>query len=384
MMHTSSGDTLVVQRIQDERQFEELRDEWNLLLSESSSNSFFLRWEWLWAWWNAYKEDNWELCIVLCFKGHELLGIAPFYVIRKSWKGIFNIRRLMFLGTKEGSVISEYMDIIYRDGDQEIIVHKIIYFIINKNLCDDMLLHKIDTSSRTITLLKEISRVINLFHTTQDRIECPYINLTGSYERYFNSLSSSMRYNIRNNQRKLGRYENVIFRKTETMSKLDEDFTELVRLHQLNWEKRQFPGSFSGGRFLYFQKAVMPEMLKNGHLDLYLLSVSGKNIAALYNIRYQNKIYFFQAGLDISFDKKLSPGLLLHNYCVNEAISSGLNEYDFLLGGGTESYKRRWTKKYRYITDIYMAHLGILKYMMFARQKAKASYNLFVKSSVWN
>ena len=35
---------------------------------------------------------------------------------------MLTIRRLMFLGTKEGSVISEYMDIIYRAGYEEAVV----------------------------------------------------------------------------------------------------------------------------------------------------------------------------------------------------------------------------------------------------------------------
>jgi CelD/BcsL family acetyltransferase involved in cellulose biosynthesis len=375
------NDPIHIKRVSTLEAFESLHYSWNNLLAESPTDNYFLRWEWLRAWWNVYKEENWELCILLCFKRNELIGIAPFYLSIKSWKGIFNIRRLMFLGTKERSVISEYMDIIYRDGNEEIIVHKIINFITNEELCDDMLLHKIETTSRTIKLLRKISGEVNFSHIIQDKYECPYISLPADYDDFLNSISSSMRHKIRNNQTKLGKYGDVVFRKTENVTELETDFNELIRLHQLRWESRQFTGSFSaGGRFVQFQKIVIPEIFKIGHLELWFLSVAGNNIAALYNIRYKNKIYFYQGGLDVSFDKNLTPGLLLHRHCIEESISKGLREYDFLLMGNTDSYKKRWTKNCRHVCNIYLARPGIMKIAMTVKNDLKALYHTAIKN----
>ena len=368
-------DILHIQRINTLEGFYSLHEKWNALLNESPANSFFLRWEWLLRWWEAYKEDKHNLCILLVFKGDELIGIAPFYIIKKNWKNMLTIRRLMFLGTKEGSVISEYMDIIYRAGYEEAVVREITKFIVQQDLCDDIFLNLIDASSKTIPLLEQTARDIKFLHIVHNKAESPYINLRSNYEDFFKGLTASMRHKIRDNERDLREYSDIIFRKTSNILEFDKDFEEFIRLHQIRWESRKFPGSFTGGRFKNFQKMIMPEMLKNGHLELRFLSVSGKNIAALYNIHYNNKIYFYQSGLDTSFDSKLAPGSLLHDYSIQEAINAGLREYDFLLMGNMDSYKKQWAKENRRLCNIYMVKSGIFKLVMSAENKIKNVYH---------
>lgn len=368
-------DILHIQRINTLEGFYSLHEKWNALLNESPVNSFFLRWEWLYSWWNAYKEDNYSLSILLVFRGNDLIGLGPFYVKESSWKDLITIRRLMFLGTKEGSVISEYMDIIYKAGDEEAVIREITKFIVSEDLCDDIFLNLIDASSKTIPLLEQTAHDMKFLHIVHGKAESPYINLHNDYDNFLNSLSSSMRHKIRNNEKRLKEYKNVVFRKTSNISEFDADFEEFIRLHQFRWESRKFPGSFSGGRFKDFQKMIVPDMLRNGHLELRFLSVSGRNIAALFNINYNNKISFYQAGLDASFDNKLAPGLLLHNYSIHEAINHGLREYDFLLMGNIDSYKKHWANDYRYLYTVYMSRPGMIKFVMAMENKIKNVYH---------
>jgi len=374
-------DILHIQRINTLEGFYSLYEKWNALLNESPANSFFLRWEWLYNWWNAYKEDNYDLSILLVFRGNNLIGIAPLYVKKNLWKDLITIRRLMFLGTKEGSVISEYMDIIYRAGEEEAVIREITKFIVQQDLCDDIFLNLIDASSKTIPLLEQTAHDMKFLYIVNNKVESPYINLQSSYDDFLKGLTASMRHKIRNNQRKLKRYANVVFRKTADTFEFESDFNEFVRLHQNRWETRKMPGSFSAGsRFNDFQEKVMKNMLKNGHLELRFLSVADRNIAVLYNINYNNKIYFYQAGLDVSFDKNMAPGFVLHDYCIEEAIKAGLREYDFLLMGNKDSYKKQWTKDSKYMCGIYMARPGIVKHGVQFKNKMESVYHTIKNS----
>jgi CelD/BcsL family acetyltransferase involved in cellulose biosynthesis len=377
---TNKTDILHIQRINTLEGFYSLNEKWNALLNESPVNSFFLRWEWLYNWWNAYKEDNYDLSILLVFRSNNLIGIAPLYVKKNSWKDLITIRRLMFLGTKEGSVISEYMDIIYRAGEEEAVIREITKFIVQQDLCDDIFLNLIDASSMTIPLLEQTAHDMKFLYIVNNKVESPYINLQSSYDDFLKGLTASMRHKIRDNERNLRKYSDIIFRKTSNILEFDKDFEELIRLHQIRWESRKFAGSFTGGRFKNFQKMVMPDMLKNGHLELRFLSVSGRNIAALYNVNYNNKIYFYQGGLDVSFDKNLAPGFLLHDYCIEEAIKAGLREYDFLLMGNLDSYKKHWAKDSKYMCGIYMARPGIVKHGVQFKNKMESVYHTIKNS----
>ena len=364
-----------LQRVSDDSGLTQLGGDWNRLLAESRTNSFFLRWEWLRIWWENYRDGDTELCIVLVFRDDALIGIAPFYIRSLTWKNVLKYRRLMFLGTTDECLLSQHMDLIYRAGDEKTVVGEVLAYIRNEDLCDEISLQKVDTSSSTIGVLEEVSRDTNLLYRVENTAESPYITLPPDYETYLKERTSSTRHQVKSNLRKLSRHRGVEFRKTGSPDELKNDFTELVRLHQYRWVPRMLPGSFSDERFFAFQKAVMEEILLNNHLELRFLAAAGRNIAVLYNIAYNGKVYFYQSGLDISFDRSLSPGLLLHNHSIRDAIERGLGEYDFLLMGNMDSYKKRWSREFRNQCDIYMARPGIRMLLMSARNAVKDYYN---------
>ncbi|MDP2689567.1 MAG: hypothetical protein Q8P48_05600, partial [Deltaproteobacteria bacterium] len=122
-MKTRNDMHATVSRIADDNGFHLLKDKWNGLLNESPANNFFLRWEWLWCWWDTYKQDDYELCILLSFIGGELTGIMPCYIKNIRWKNFYDIKRLMFLGTAESALYSEYMDIICARGKEETVTN---------------------------------------------------------------------------------------------------------------------------------------------------------------------------------------------------------------------------------------------------------------------
>ncbi len=365
-----------VKMVSSPEDFRPLKDAWNGLLAESPADSFFLRWEWLFEWWKAYGDGDLSLSIILVYRGGSLIGIGPFYVNNRCHRsGIVSTRCLMFLGTTYDRMISEYLDIIYRGCDSEEVIRSILNFVIREDVCTDMFLQKVNAGSGTFDVLKRLSEENRLLYKVLDRETSPYISLPDSYDQFLRACKSRVRSKIRCDQRRLAGLKKPLFRKTAGLSELDADIDELVRLHQARWESKKMPGAFSDGKFLSFQRSVMREMLKNGHLELSFLSVDGRNIASLYNIRYGGKTYFYQSGLDASFCPNISPGLLLHNFCIMGAIGDGLKEYDFLLDGKTDAYKKRWTSDFRCMHDIYMARPGIAKLTMQTKTRLRGLYH---------
>lgn len=363
-----------IRSVHTSEEFYSLKDAWNTLLAESPANSFFLRWEWLLRWWEVYNDSTMNLSILLVLEDGELIGIGPFYVKKQKYKKILRARRLLFLGTKEGSVISQYMDIICREGKEKDVVGKIMEYVVKEDICDDMSLQMLDSSSRALKVLYDKALEMNFFYASDGDMDCPCLTLPASHEEFLKGLSSSMRQNVRQNNNKVKKYPDVVFRKTLSIGELEKDFPELVRLHQGRWQSRNMKGSFAGGNFFNFIKAVMPEMLKNGHLELNFLSVSGRNIASVFNINYNGKIYYYQAGTDVSFNSVLSPGIIIHDHCIAEAIKNGLREYDFMVMGKLDDYKKKWTAESKYIRSIYMARPGIMKIVMSTRSRVRTCY----------
>src|SRR6185503_13349747 len=103
--------------INTDKRFGELREEWMELLSHSSSDCVFLTWEWLYTWWKHLAGVR-RLHIVAIRNGTmELIAIAPLASPSTTLIRFAHIRALEFLGT--GSVGSDYLDIIARRGKED-------------------------------------------------------------------------------------------------------------------------------------------------------------------------------------------------------------------------------------------------------------------------
>ncbi|MCK5267146.1 MAG: GNAT family N-acetyltransferase [Spirochaetes bacterium] len=88
---------------------------------------------------------------------------------------------------------------------------------------------------------------------------------------------------------------------------------------------------------------------ENNWLYLVSLKVGTKVIVAQYNYLYGDKIYSYSVGFDLNW-KEYRVGAILQMLMIEDAISIGLSEFDFLRGN--EEYKYYWTKKDRESVDI--------------------------------
>jgi CelD/BcsL family acetyltransferase involved in cellulose biosynthesis len=363
--------------IKSNKEFRRLEPIWNDLLSQSPANNYFLTWEWLWNWWEVFAETNDELRILVFENGDAIIGIAPFYVRKRFLAKIYPVRRMMFLGTQEhgeGDVGSDYMNVICREGDEISVVHALFMAIAEHDICDEIYLSKMDTASNTFDLFQQDARSAGFLALIADEFVSPYIELPATWDDYLAALNSSMRYKIRNERRKLQKSGNIVTTRVKNADDLERGFKELSRLHKNRWEEKGAEGAFSNPQFNQFHKRIMLSMLKNGRLELVMLSENGSTKAVLYNIAYNGKIYFYQSGINTD-DGKAAYGYVLHSHCIEEAIKRGLREYDFLPKGKSDDYKDRFAKDCRMVSDLYIARAWAAKQFTKARESARSIYH---------
>lgn len=359
-----------IRMVSSTEEFASLDSAWNSLLSRSSSDDFFLRWEWLFTWWKIFGLGPARLRILLVERGEELIGIAPFYVRPERRYGFLTERTLLFLGSgeaEEEEIFSEYLDVICKVGEEEAVVRGLMEFIIAQGLCDTIRLFNILLSSKTLTILKQFCDDRRMPFNSEFKMESPYARLPSTWDDYLQSLSSSMRHEIRSDRRKLEKMGVIRMERTTRLEDFEDHFKELVKLHSTRWASKEMRGAFENPKFASFHQTVMPTLLKNGHLQLWFLSLSSKNIATCYNIQYNNKVYFYQTGLDFSAAPKISGGLVLKSYCIEDAIRSKQVEYDFMGGGGMKSYKGRWANDCRALGEIDLPLSAASRYLRIMR-----------------
>ncbi|MBI3894995.1 MAG: GNAT family N-acetyltransferase [Acidobacteria bacterium] len=328
----------MIQTIQSIAGFEKLRTGWNEVLEASSSNCFFLTWEWLYTWWK-HLSGNRELFLVTARHGEELVAIAP--LARKSprFSRLWPFGTLEFLGT--GNVGSDYLDFIIRRDQEEECLPVLAQCLARKKSL--LTLAQIKRQSCLVGELarhwKEQGRSLREASTNV----CPTINLSGhSWESYLATLGSEHRYNFRRKLKNLTHRFDVRFELATTEEQRREALPILLALHSSRWGERS--DAFVTPELVSFHDELSALALQQGWLRLFTLRLDSRPVASLYGFYYNRIFYFYQSGFDPGYAKH-SLGLITMGLAIQSAIAEGAQEYDLL--HGNEGYKSHWAREIR-------------------------------------
>ncbi len=339
-------------------EFEDIKEEWAHLLSNSSGNSIFLLWEWQYLWWESFGGD---LFILLVREDNRIIAILPFI---KTYKIFFCILKMI------GAPHSDYLDFIIEKGCEK----KVLDFFFNCFLNEHkevkiVELDSINQESPNLDFL--LNKVPSSFFRDGFREkECPYIMLPDSWQIYLNSLSASMRYYIGRKERKMEKEFNVQIGLAENRDEVSVRMDHFIEQHQNRWSQRQRPGAFYSDAFCAFHKKVSERFFEKGYLKLYYLELNQKPVASYYLFNYNNAVLFYLSGFDPVYSR-YSPGAVLMGRVIRDAIYQGMDEFDFMRG--ESDYKFKWTTEKRVVITfslarktpavyIYLFTLSILKH----------------------
>jgi len=345
-----------IEYITSDVEFQGLASEWNDLLRNSQANSIFLTWEWLFCWWEIYKDDCKNLLLVRV-RGEEgeTLCLVPLMMEESRLLNLLPVFKIRFLGTGEkeqDEICTEYLDfIVAKKADTSAIVSFVFDNLIKDNENIDYLLF--EKMSETSLLSENIDKAPIKGFDKNVKItgRSHYIKLENDWDLFMAGLSSSQRYRVKRTLKEFRKQGEVEFKIVSDRNQLQDTFNHLARLHQKRWTARGQDGLFSSSYFCNFHIKLMNLLLENGNLMLAELIVNNKICAVIYNLNYDGVISYYQSGIDTDLENsKLRPGLAIHTLAIEAALKTGATEYDFLLGDS--DYKRQWSKTTKTIYTI--------------------------------
>ena len=336
--------------------FEALEHEWSELAWESDTH-IFQTYEWNRIWWKHFGINK-KLYIIAVYTGNKLAGIAPLFEDDVTLFGRNVYTCLRFLGSyvsqPEGEPLigrisySDYLDCIVHPGYEQIFCQLILqHFNKIQSVFDEFLLDEVSEESVLCKILVPLISLSDngLSCTLKKASSIPIIQLDSTWEAYLKSMNVKDRYNARRyySRSVQGNAKAFKIEKLKHAGELPGVLTDLIRMHQQQWNKRGFAGTFSEKRMCDFFMEISKSFFDLKWIEVYMAypnEIGLDYVAVDFYLTYKNREYLMHRSMEEdSLHRKNGPGNVLLYTRVHEAINDGVLVFDMLRG--SEEFKLR-------------------------------------------
>lgn len=312
---------------------------WNEAVERASIPHPFLRHEWVRTWWECFGGDGRRLHIVVVRSGDRIAAIAPLMWEATRMYGV-PIHQLRLLYNDH----TPRVDLIVAEPSKE--TYRAIWqaLLNGEARWDVLLLNQVPKESATRDIMFELASESRYPTGIWPSSESPYLELTGTWETYYGSLTSKFKQNLRNRLSRLSQLGEPALEALRDGARIASACEDAWRLETSGWKREEGTAIASDPAVNRFYALLARRGCDGGWLRLLFLTVKGRRIATSYGSVYDNRLFLFKTGYDPEY-AKCSPFKLLTYFATREAYTEGLREVDFL--GDTEPWKLEWTQAAR-------------------------------------
>jgi hypothetical protein len=328
-----------------EGQFENMREEWNSLLEKSVTNEIFLLWEWMYSWWDVFKNGGRELYLLRGKNSRgETVGIAPFYLQKQTLFG--NLKRNIIRFCSSLETYPDHLDIIATKEYEDLFSEAVLTYLIHHDKDWDLI--KLDGVHENGIIKKTLTsahlKKNGILMTSVFSARCPYLVIDKTFEGYLKSFSPKKRQTLLRKRKILMNREKALLKTVHSDEEPEKYIQELFVLHDERARRKGIKTTFLGEDLYKFHSKTIHYLLKEGKVILTCLYKEYPPLVSYYCFKHNQKYYYYQAGLSQEGEKK-SAGTVLFSLIIENAFKERCKEFDFLRG--SEEYKFYWTKSYR-------------------------------------
>jgi len=309
---------------------------WDALVTQARFTHPFVTHLWMRTFWSAFGSSS-RLMVLVVRRAGRAIAIAPLArrtrtMLGMSYRVIETIR----------NPHSPRSDLIFTDHPSDA-ARAILEYLVLRDVEWDMLeLAHLPVASTALTKMQRAARHLSLRTGLRDLGGSPHIVLPSRWDTLQRTIPARYRSSLRNRKRRLARIGSVRLESVTAPSAAD--FDDFFRLETSAWKRDAGTAIASDAATSQFYRALAVRASERGWLRLQFLAVGERRIAASYTLLYDNRIHVLKSGYDPDF-AVYSPGNLLCELALEQAIEEGRREYDFL--GDADPWKLAWTSVVR-------------------------------------
>jgi len=336
----ASSIELTTKLVCDLDDFSSLKTQWNELYTICERSTIFSSWEWLFTWWEVFKDQYQRQLYILCFyHNNQLVGIAPFQIDKRYPQALVQGKTLRFIGSGDSvndRIVTEYIDFIVFPGFEQKVVLAV---------SDYLIAHRKDWDFADFEYLLEDSLILQCF-TSKSRISCQKIECGGKFsvsgiddfDSYINKMGNRWRKMLVKKERHLLRDGEVEIKTTDSIESIKPAFDQLSKMHCSRWRDRVNYCIFDSSRFREFHTKIITRLLPLNKSFIKTITLNGEALATYYAFTDKGQVHYYQSGFYSKYANKYSPLFLL--ICKDIKLSINNKEiFDFMHADSKDSYK---------------------------------------------
>jgi len=333
----SSSDEFTIRPITSIEAFLQLSDVWDELISPQTPYRPFLCFDWFKTWLNHFLTAD-QLSILLLFRNHDIVAIAPFILRDDRFKGI-KVRKLELIGNIYSPIRSLLIHDteFYKSGN---ILPIILRFLAQQNTCWDIIeLSPIPEESRHFGLLNDSLNQIPYKNSQFVCFTNWYLdNIDYSSSTFFSNLSKNMKRNIKRTKRNAEKAGELKFRMLSKPEEVSQNIKTYFSVYARSWKKEEEVGP-------HFHMDLTRLAAQKGWLRLGFVYLGDVPIVTGFALVCEDIAYFSKNAYDQAY-RELGAGTIWMSEMIKYVVDvDKVHVIDFLRGD--EPYKRRWLKHHR-------------------------------------
>jgi CelD/BcsL family acetyltransferase involved in cellulose biosynthesis len=315
------------------RSFSKLETQWEELLQNYSLHVPFLCFDWFKIWLEHFLGAN-NLFILLLFKYHELVAIAPFLFVKNPYKGIVNVRQISLIGNFHSPVKNFIFKHRGTDTRREYLTYILRFFSDNFKDWDVIDLDSIPEEENSFDVLEKVIKQIGFkqrnYFCFNDWV-LDEIDYSG--EEYMKRRAKNLKKELRRRKRRLQERGNLRFEYQTSNTMFDYYISLYKEVRRKSWKNPEMD--------IAFLKDYRNFAMNRGWLRFATLFCGGSPIVCHLRLVHNNIIYFMESVYDLDF-KRFSPTTILRSNLMKYVIDRERAQVIHTIRGD-ESYKREWT-----------------------------------------
>lgn len=319
---------------------------WNGLLAESGSGTVFLTHEWASSFlrWIATSAVP---MVLLARDGGDVVGIAPLMITPRV-EGGRTRRRLEFIGVPN----SDYSDFIVRGVRTPVLRAFFKEIARRRRDWDEVSLTEIPDGSPTVEAARALFGRPWTPGLVRAGSDCPTLVFDGHEDEILRTLARKRYIGKRDLQKSLAHVRShgeLTFSHCESAEDAARVLPHLYRLHRARWADTATPSKFEDPSYERFYAEVFERLWPKGQVAITAMELDHQPIAVSFAFPFGRTWTNHNWAYDFDHSR-FSPGSLLIQFMISDAMAQGFEEFDFTRGD--EPYKSRFANHVKRNTDL--------------------------------